>query len=77
MHIAEEDTKFTEKKLNSIMASSEFQEMKIHELGLMGMATFTDKQDLKKEFSQLKSILINYNYRRQKLSTRHYHGNVR
>jgi uncharacterized pyridoxal phosphate-containing UPF0001 family protein len=27
--------------------------------GLMGMATFTDKQDQVKEFSQLKSILIN------------------
>jgi uncharacterized pyridoxal phosphate-containing UPF0001 family protein len=40
------------------MASSEFQEMKnIRITGLMGMATFTDKQDqVKKEFSQLKSI---------------------
>jgi uncharacterized pyridoxal phosphate-containing UPF0001 family protein len=62
MHIAE-DTKFglDEEELNSIMASSEFQEMKnIRITGLMGMATFTDKQDqVKKKFSQLKSILIN------------------
>jgi uncharacterized pyridoxal phosphate-containing UPF0001 family protein len=62
MHI-EEETKFglDEEELNSIMASSEFQEMKnIRITGLMGMATFTDKQDqVKKEFSQLKSILIN------------------
>jgi pyridoxal phosphate enzyme (YggS family) len=60
MHIAEEETKFglDEEELNSIMASSEFQEMKnIRITGLMGMATFTDKQDqVKKEFSQLKSI---------------------
>jgi uncharacterized pyridoxal phosphate-containing UPF0001 family protein len=41
------------------MASSEFQEMKKRITGLMGMATFTDKQDQVKEFSQLKSILIN------------------
>jgi hypothetical protein len=33
------------------MASSEFQEMKTYELRLMGMATFTDKQDqVKKNF---------------------------
>jgi pyridoxal phosphate enzyme (YggS family) len=60
MHIAEEETKFglDEEELNYIMALSEFQEMKnIRITGLMGMATFTDKQDqVKKEFSQLKSI---------------------
>jgi uncharacterized pyridoxal phosphate-containing UPF0001 family protein len=63
MHIAEEETKFgLDEELNSIMASSEFQEMKnIRITGLMGMATFTDKQDQVKKFSQLKSILINYN----------------
>jgi uncharacterized pyridoxal phosphate-containing UPF0001 family protein len=48
------DTKFglDEEELNSIMASSEFQEMKnIRITGLMGMATFTDKQDqVKKNF---------------------------
>jgi hypothetical protein len=34
MHIAEEETKFglDEEELNSIMASSEFQEMKTYEL---------------------------------------------
>ncbi|WP_016988767.1 YggS family pyridoxal phosphate-dependent enzyme [Flavobacterium sp. ACAM 123] len=60
MHIAEEETKFglDEEELNSILASSEFKEMKnVRITGLMGMATFTDNQDqVKKEFSQLKSI---------------------
>jgi pyridoxal phosphate enzyme (YggS family) len=60
IHIAEEETKFglDEEELNSIMDSSEFQEMKnIRITGLMGMATFTDKQDqVNKEFSQLKAI---------------------
>jgi uncharacterized pyridoxal phosphate-containing UPF0001 family protein len=32
MHIAEEETKFGLEELNSIMASSEFQEMKTYEL---------------------------------------------
>jgi uncharacterized pyridoxal phosphate-containing UPF0001 family protein len=53
MHIAEEETKFglDEEELNSIMASSEFQEMKnIRITGLMGMATFTDKNQVKKNF---------------------------
>jgi uncharacterized pyridoxal phosphate-containing UPF0001 family protein len=50
------------------MASSEFQEMKnIRITGLMGMATFTDKQDqVKKEFSQLKSIFDKLKLQRQK-----------
>jgi pyridoxal phosphate enzyme (YggS family) len=60
MHIAEEETKFglDDDELNSILASSEFQEMQnIRITGLMGMATFTDNQDqVKKEFSHLKSI---------------------
>ncbi|MEZ7500800.1 YggS family pyridoxal phosphate-dependent enzyme [Flavobacterium sp. Arc3] len=60
MHIAEEETKFglDEEELNSLIASSEFEEMKnIRITGLMGMATFTDNQDqIKKEFSHLKII---------------------
>jgi hypothetical protein len=38
MHIAEEDTKFglDEEELNSIIASSEFQEMKTYELRVNG-----------------------------------------
>jgi uncharacterized pyridoxal phosphate-containing UPF0001 family protein len=82
MHIAEEETKFglDEEELNSIIASSEFQEMKnIRITGLMGMATFTDKQDqVKKEFSQLKSIFDIKITEDRKLSTRHsINGNVR
>ncbi|MEZ7507309.1 YggS family pyridoxal phosphate-dependent enzyme [Flavobacterium sp. Arc2] len=60
MHIAKEETKFglDEEELNSLIASSEFVEMKnIRITGLMGMATFTDNQDqIKKEFSHLKII---------------------
>ncbi|SEA71136.1 hypothetical protein SAMN05443667_107197 [Flavobacterium gillisiae] len=60
MHIAEEETKFglDDEELNSLLASSEFQEMKnIRITGLMGMATFTDnKEQIKKEFMHLKSI---------------------
>ena len=60
IHIAEEETKFglDEEELNSIMDSSEFQEMKnIRITGLMGMATFTEnKEQVKKEFMHLKSI---------------------
>jgi hypothetical protein len=45
----------------------------------MGMATFTDKQDqVKKEFSQLKSIFDIKITEDRKLSTRHsINGNVR
>ena len=60
MHIAEEETKFglDEQELDSLLASSEFKEMKnIRITGLMGMATFTEKKDqVKKEFMHLKSI---------------------
>ncbi len=60
IHIAEEETKFglDETELNSLLSSSEFQEMKnIQIQGLMGMATFTDNQNqIKKEFLHLKSI---------------------
>jgi pyridoxal phosphate enzyme (YggS family) len=60
MHIAEEETKFglDQEELKSILASDEFTEMKnIKVVGLMGMATFTEDQNqIKKEFSQLKSI---------------------
>jgi len=60
MHIAEEETKFglDEKELKSLLSSSTFQDMKnIRIVGLMGMATFTDdKNQIKKEFSHLKSI---------------------
>lgn len=60
MHIAEEETKFglDENELDVLLASNEFQQMKnIRIVGLMGMATFTDnKEQIKKEFSHLKSI---------------------
>lgn len=60
LHIAEEETKFglDEKELNEILVSEAFKEMKnIRIVGLMGMATFTDnQQQIKKEFTHLKSI---------------------
>ncbi|RTY66709.1 YggS family pyridoxal phosphate-dependent enzyme [Flavobacterium sp. GSP27] len=60
MHIAEEETKFglDQEELASLLSSNEFQELKnIRIVGLMGMATFTDKKDqIKKEFTHLKSI---------------------
>ncbi len=60
MHIAEEETKFglDEEELNSILTSSEFEDMKnIRITGLMGMATFTDNQvQIKKEFMHLKTV---------------------
>jgi pyridoxal phosphate enzyme (YggS family) len=62
IHIAEEETKFglDEKELNEILhfVQNDKEGMKnIRIVGLMGMATFTDKQDqIKKEFTYLKSI---------------------
>ena len=60
IYIAEEESKFglDEGELNEILSSSTFHEMKnIRIVGLMGMATFTDKQtQIKKEFTHLKSI---------------------
>ncbi|TDE07131.1 YggS family pyridoxal phosphate-dependent enzyme [Flavobacterium sandaracinum] len=64
IHIAEEETKFglDEQELNSLLSSSEFQEMRnIRIVGLMGMATFTDNKDqIKKEFTHLKSIFDSF-----------------
>ena len=60
IYIAEEESKFglDENELNQLLTSAEFKELKnIRILGLMGMATFTDDQNqIKKEFSHLKSI---------------------
>ena len=60
IHIAEEETKFglNEEELVSLLSSDDFQQQKnIRIVGLMGMATFTDdKEQVKKEFNQLKSI---------------------
>jgi pyridoxal phosphate enzyme (YggS family) len=65
MYIAEEESKFglDEEELNEILSSATFQEMKnIRIVGLMGMATFTDNQNqIKKEFTHLKSIFDNTN----------------
>ena len=66
MHIAEEDTKFglNEKELDEIIKlahNNHFTNVKI--TGLMGMATFTDdKNQIKKEFLQLKSIFDKYSH---------------
>jgi len=65
VYIAEEESKFglDEEELNEILSSATFQEMKnIRIVGLMGMATFTDNQNqIKKEFTHLKSIFDNTN----------------
>jgi pyridoxal phosphate enzyme (YggS family) len=60
MHIAEEDTKFglDVQELDSLLDSDAFKQMEhVKIVGLMGMATFTDDTaQIRKEFSQLKSI---------------------
>jgi pyridoxal phosphate enzyme (YggS family) len=67
IYIAEEESKFglDEEELSVLLASSLFKEMKnIRIVGLMGMATFTDNQNqIKKEFSHLKSIFDEINRR--------------
>jgi len=71
MHIAEEETKFglDENELNALISSSDFKEMKnIRILGLMGMATFTEDQNqIKKEFTHLKSIFDSIKLRKDAL----------
>ena len=60
IHIAEEETKFglNEDELENLLTSESFINLKnIRIVGLMGMATFTEKQNqIKKEFEHLKSI---------------------
>lgn len=60
IYIADEESKFglDENELNELLTSVEFKELKnIRILGLMGMATFTEDQNqIKKEFTHLKSI---------------------
>ena len=69
MHIAEEDTKFglDTSELNALLASEGFKALEhVKITGLMGMATFTsNKNQVRKEFAQLKSI---FNGLKQKLS---------
>ena len=59
MHIASEDSKFglDEKELHDLIESSEFNELKnVSIVGLMGMATFTDKKEqIIREFKVLKA----------------------
>ncbi|WP_372944366.1 YggS family pyridoxal phosphate-dependent enzyme [Muriicola sp.] len=58
MHIAREETKFglDEQELQALVASNEFREFRnVQVRGLMGMATFTDKEEvIRKEFHELK-----------------------
>ncbi|RTY90725.1 YggS family pyridoxal phosphate-dependent enzyme [Flavobacterium sp. RSP46] len=72
MHIAEEETKFglDQEELASLLSSNEFQELKnIRIVGLMGMATFTDKKDqIKKEFTHLKSIFDKFKIQNSKFT---------
>jgi pyridoxal phosphate enzyme (YggS family) len=60
IHIAEEETKFglNEVELQDLIQSESFKNLNnIRIVGLMGMATFTEKQNqIKKEFEHLKSI---------------------
>ena len=65
VHIAQEDTKFgfDENELLKLLLSKEFLELKnIKITGLMGMASFSDDENLvKKEFEYLKSIFDDLN----------------
>lgn len=64
MHIAQEDTKFgmNEKELTQLLGSEHFRLLKnIKVVGLMGMATFTDDQNLiRSEFDYLRKIFDHY-----------------
>lgn len=63
MHIAEEESKFgfDQAELEEMLASKEFSELTHVKIqGLMGMATFTDKQDqIRKEFRGLRQLFEN------------------
>lgn len=63
MHIAEEESKFgfDQAELEEMFASKEFYELTHVKIqGLMGMATFTDKQDqIRKEFRGLRQLFDN------------------
>ncbi|WP_299432636.1 YggS family pyridoxal phosphate-dependent enzyme [uncultured Maribacter sp.] len=63
IHIATEETKFglNEEELIALLNSKSYENLKNIEIkGLMGMATFTsDENQIKKEFSSLKSIYNN------------------
>ncbi|GGD37396.1 YggS family pyridoxal phosphate-dependent enzyme [Muriicola marianensis] len=58
MHIAKEETKFglDEQELQALVADEEFKKFRnVQVRGLMGMATFTDKEEvIRKEFHDLK-----------------------
>lgn len=60
MHIAEEETKFglDKKELDDLLQSDSYRQLKnIKVVGLMGMATFTQNQEIiEKEFTYLKTI---------------------
>lgn len=76
IHIAEEETKFglNEDELKELLASESFKNLiNIKIIGLMGMATFTENQNqIKKEFTNLKSIFDNY----QQLNSKNCHLNT-
>ena len=71
VHIAQEDTKFgfDENELLKLLLSKEFLELKnIKITGLMGMASFSDDENLvKKEFDYLKSIFDDLNINKYNL----------
>lgn len=60
IHIAEEETKFglDEQELQALLARDEFREFShVEVMGLMGMATFTDKEEVvRKEFHTLRTM---------------------
>jgi pyridoxal phosphate enzyme (YggS family) len=67
IHIADEETKFgfAEKELFDFMASGRHRDLKnVHLCGVMGMATFTDDQQIvRAEFKKLHSIFTNIKQR--------------
>lgn len=71
VHIAKEQTKFgmDENELQELLQSETFLSMKhIHIKGLMGMATFTEDQEvIKKEFSYLKHLFDTLKSREEEL----------
>jgi pyridoxal phosphate enzyme (YggS family) len=72
IYIAEEESKFglDENELNELLSSEEYKKLgNIKIIGLMGMATFTEKREqIKKEFLNLKSIFDKFKIQNPKFT---------
>jgi pyridoxal phosphate enzyme (YggS family) len=72
IYIAEEESKFglDENELNELLSSEEYKKLEnIKIIGLMGMATFTEKKEqIKKEFHHLKSIFDKFKIQNSKFT---------